>query len=341
MALPAIMAGVSAASSLVGGIMAAKAQKASMAQQQAMYDKALQEFEAIGLPPDLSKKIIMEQFQQVGILEPEMEQQIDLAQSNVAGLKEDQGLRNTQMDVLSQIAQRGQVGLSPVERAELNKIRQQTARDTEAKRQQILSEMQSRGMAGSGNELIASLQASQAGADVASEEGDRLAAMASQNALNALAQSGQLSSGIRSQDWQANMDRASAADQFSLQDWAAQNARQSTNVGARNAAQAANLSAKQNVSNMNTAQENAERQRMEQAKRDYFQDRMNLAAGKSGQYQGMGNLAAQQGQAQANMYTGIASGLGNAAAAYGQYSADQTNQQLNRENALEVAKLKK
>lgn len=168
--------------------------------------------------------------------------------------------------------------------------------------------------------------------------------MAAQNALAALAQAGQLSSGIRGQDFQAELARRSAEDQFSLENWAQQNARQTRNVGTRNQAQAQNLANQQRIAEMNLAQENAERLRMEQAKRDYFQDRMNLAAGKAGMYQGQGQLAAQQGAAQAQMYQGIGSGLGSAAMAYGQHQTQQNQfnqqmslaqQQMNNQNAYQ------
>lgn len=300
---------------MVGNWMSSKDRKAA---QQAL-QRGMYELEAIGMPPDLSKRIIFQEFQQMGVLTPELEQDIDLAESQVSLITEDPELRDAQMDALRGIQERGRVGLGPEERLALSEIRSEIGAETEAKRQQILQNFAARGQGGSGAEFIAAMQASQAGAEEASRAGDRLGAMASQSALQALSEGGRLSGQIRQQDFGVAQAKGEAADRFSLAEFNAANQRQARNIGALNQAQAANLAQTQKTADMNVAQENQERLRMEQAKRDYWQDRLARAsafAGVGGQAARGYNQAAQQ---QAQMWQGIGTGIGSGFGAYGSY----------------------
>lgn len=299
---------------LIGNMMGSKDRK----QQSAMMQKALQELEAVGLPPDISKRVVMEEFQQVGILTPELEQDIELASSQVAGITEDPSVRQAQVDALNMLQERGRAGLGPEERAAFNQFRSEVQRDSEAKRQQVLTDMASRGMAGSGSELIASLQAGQSAADRASEEGDRLAAAASQNALQAMVQSGQMAGTLRNADLDVANLKAGAADQFNLEKFNQANMRQTRNVDRGNQAQQYNLGEKQRVADTNISQENTERQRMNQAELDVYNAKLDRAKAMSGQYQTQANFSGQNAAQKAQMGASIGSGVGTGAAGFSQ-----------------------
>lgn len=302
---------------ILGGISASSGRKAQAEAAAA----ALAELNKIGMPPDLSKEVIMQHFQSQGIMTPELEQDIHLAASQVGQISEDKGLRANQMDVLNTLAQQSRGGLNAGDRQAYNELRASTQRDSEAKRQQILQQMQAQGQGSSGASLMAQLQSAQAAEDTQSAGGDRLAAEASRRALDALAQRGQMAGNVRSQDFSVNQARAAAEDQrnqFLLQNSAAM---QQRNVGARNEAQGANLQQAQSLANANTAQANAESQRQNEAKRTYYSDQLNLATTKANALNRQGSQQATSAQAQGDMFANVGAALGQGAATYGNYAA--------------------
>lgn len=301
---------------LVGGIMGNSSRK----QQLAMMQQAYAELSKVGLPPDLSKAVILKQFQSQGILTPELEQDINLAHSAVADIKEDNSLRNAQMESLGALGNLSRGGLSAGDRASFNELRNQVQRDAEAKRQQILQQMQAQGMGSSGAALISQLQGAQASDDQASANADRIAAQASQNALQALNQRAGLAGNVRSQDFNAAQAKAQAIDQrnqFLFQNSAAQ---QQRNIAAQNAAQQANLANQQRLSEMNAQQGNQELYRQNQAKQDYFNSNLGLAQAKANALNGQAGYYGQQAQNQQNMYSGLGNAVGQGFAAYGAYA---------------------
>jgi hypothetical protein len=305
---------------MMGNSAAKKGREAQAAAARAAYA----ELERIGLPPDLSKEIILQQFNNMGVLTPELEQEIDVQASEVSQIKEDPSLRGAQMEALNTLGQVSRGGLQAGDRQAYNELRASTQRDSEAKRQQILQQMQMQGQGGSGASLIAQLQSGQAAEDTASAQGDRLAAQASQNALAALSQRSNLAGNMRSQDMSAAEMRARAVDDRNR--FLAENsvARQRSNVGALNEAQQANLANKQRLSEMNISQGNTELQRQNQAKRDYWQDQLGLASAKSNALNNQGTMAQQAGQAKADMYSGMGNAIGQGFAAYGSNKAKTT-----------------
>ncbi len=306
-----------AGASLIGGLMGGSAAKKAAAAQQRAAAAALAEYANLGVPPELAKEIILQQYQQQGILTPELEQEIELQSSQVAQIKEDPALRNQQMSALDLISQAARGGLSAADRAGYNELRSSTQRDSEAKRQQILQQMGARGMSGSGAELMTQLQSAQGSDDQASAAADRLAAQASINALNSIAQQSQQAGSLRTQDLDVNKMRANAEDQRNQFLYTNSAARQSTNVAARNAAQAANLQQKQNIANQNVGQANAELNRQREAQQTEWQNKMNLASAKANANLGIGAAQQAAGQQQANMYQGIGNALAQGIGTYG------------------------
>lgn len=286
---------------IFGGYIGAGQAAGDKSKAQGYAEDAFNELLGIGMPPDLSKELILQHFQQAGLLNPEMEQAIEQTYSAVQQMQEDPTGRNTQLEALAKLKNLSKSGLGAEDRAALNQVRDQVQRDLEGKRQQILQSYQARGMGGSGAELIAQLQGSQAGANQASMEGDRLAAMAQQRAREALMQSANLGGQLRTQDYIAAMNRARAEDELNRFNVQNQIARQQRNIGSKNAAQQFNLQNKQRIMDSNVAQANQELYRQNEAKRDYWQDQIDRANLRSGAYKG---LAGEYGRRAQNIAKG-------------------------------------
>ena len=319
------------ASSVIGGILGNNAASAGRAAQAAAAQAALAQLNALGMPPDLSKELILQKFQEAGQLTPDLEQEINLQASQMAQVKEDPSLRAHQTDVLNTLAQQSRGGLQAGDRAAYNELRAKVQQDSEAKRQQLMQQMQAQGMGGSGASLLAQLQSSQGAADQASAGSDRLAAQASQNALAALRQRGQQAGQLRSQDFSNASALAQAQDQRNQFLFNNSAAMQQRNIAAQNAAQAANLGTKQQVMSANTQLANAEQARQTQAKQTYWNSQMGLAAAKASALNNQGAMAQRAGEAQANMYSGIGSAIGQGAAAYGNQLNENEQKKLDRE----------
>jgi hypothetical protein len=125
-------------------------------------------------------------------------------------------------------------GMNASDRANLARIQSQTAQADRGRRDAIMQGMQRRGMGGSGAELLAQLQSSQAATDRASAEGMNVAGMAQDRALKALMEGGNLAGGIRTQDFGEQAQVAQARD--AIAKFNAQNANQMSqyNVGQAN-----------------------------------------------------------------------------------------------------------
>jgi hypothetical protein len=305
----------SIAAPVVGGLVGNLMGAGDRNTQRRMMAAALNELNALGVPPDLSREILFKEFERAGIYTPQLEEDVKLAESEVGKIQEDPALKQQQVKALQQMQQRAQVGLSAEDRAALNQVRSQTQRDSEAKRQQILQQMQARGMGGSGAELMAQLQASQGASDQAAEGSDRLMAQAQQRAMEALRASGAMAGDIRQQDFGVEQTRASARDQ--LEQMKAQNsiARQRANVDRLNQGQMVNLQEQQRIQDANTQLSNAEKLRMRQAEGEFFDRKANLATTKANAMTGQAGFYGQQAQQTQNMMAGIGSGLGTAGGA--------------------------
>lgn len=339
--MPWVAGGMAAAAiggAVIGSISGAK----DRAQAREMMGKAMAELDAIGLPPDLSQKILYEKFKVAGILTPEMEQDLGEVSSTMANVKEDPTLRNAQMDSLTKMSQYGKTGLRPEDRAQLGQILDQLRSSAEGKKEQIKNEFAARGQSGSGTELISELQASQGADQLASQQGMELAAMASKNAMGAIQAQAEMASGVRNQDFSANSAKAQAKDEMNKFNYQYASARQSRNVAARNSAQQYNVQTAQQVSAANTQQENSERLRQVEAKRQYWQDRLSLAQSKANAYTGQASFSQAESARKGQMGASIGSGIGQAIGAGAQYNSynnrtDAINNQNNYNDAINTS----
>jgi len=325
------IAGGMAAVQIGGSILSSNAQKkaanAAAAAQQAALEEYRRLIDEVGAPPDLSAAVVLEKLQQAGVLTPELEQAINLDASKRAQVQEDDSLRGAQVRALQQMAKRSRSGLTAEERAEANIARGEVQRDLQAKQEQIVNDLAMRGQAGGGAEIAARLMSSQEAADRASEEADRIQAMASARALQAMQAESQMAGSLRGQDFDVNMAKAGAEDEFNRFNVENQISRQTRNIGARNVSQEANLREKQRIQDTNTETANAEKYRQLEAKRQFWQDKLSYAQAKAAPVLGMGQVGAQQasalGQNKANLISGIAGGISSGFGALSNYYASQ------------------
>lgn len=307
MALPLILG---AASTVLGGILGAIERSGADAEAKELLRKAIETYQQAGMPPNTSLPLILKQFSQQGIITPELEKDIQMRSSEAANLQEAPEGREAQISALQQLAQVSKGGLRPEDRAAFNQLRDETMRQEEAKRQQIVQNMQARGVAGSGAELAAQLQSAQSGANTMAQRGDEISSLASQRALQALGQYGSMGGQVRGQDFSNSMAKAQAADalaQFNIQN---QRALQTRNVGTLNDAQKLALAEKQRIADTNIQQANRETERQNQAKADDYSKRLDYYKGLAGLYGGQAQGVREQGKDVASGYQAAGTGLG-------------------------------
>lgn len=303
------------AAGLAGGLIGHFASEGDQDQANALLQAGYQKYLDLGAPPDQAKQLLLKEYKEAGKLTPALEQQINAGPSAVAGITEDPSLQNAQMGALQQLQQRAQGGLTPEERAQYVQSQIEAQRAGQAKNAQILQQMQASGQGGSGAQLAAQLSASQNGTNEAAQGGLNLASLASQNALNASSQSGQLGGQIRGQNFNVADTKAQAADQLNRFNVQNQIANQQRNVGSQNRAQEANLNNSQQIANANTGMANQEQLRELQGARQTWQDKATLAGMQSGALIGQAGGFQNQANQTAGMWNGLGKGVGQMGAA--------------------------
>lgn len=311
MGAAAVPALINAGGSIIGGLAGRSASSSASDSQRAAIDRMARAYEEIGMPPETYKPLILKELQQAGILTPELEQEIKLGPSAVSSVKTDQALKEQQLNALKELKDRGGAGLTPEERAQFAKMQQQVGADEESKRQQILQQSAMRGQSGGGQELAAQLLSSQASANQASQAGMELSGQASQRALQAMLQGGQLAGNVQQQQFGQDIQRSQAQDEFNRFNTQNQIAQQSRNIGVKNQSQAANLQNLQNIQNTNVGQYNQELRRQQDARQQYWDSRLRQAQGISGNQQSAAQQYGQQAERTQNAAGTITGGIVN------------------------------
>lgn len=306
---------------IVGGLIANESARGGRDAASRAAQSAREAIEQLQIPDIEKQKIYNELPQVMGQYFPEAEVSSALGPSQMEGISTDPRLRDAQMQALEKLSTIGQEGLTAEDRLALNTMRRQVAGDEQAKQGQILQNMAQRGMGGSGAELAARLQSSQSSADRASQESDRIAAMAQQRALQGITQAGTLGGQIRSQDYGEQADRARAADsiaQFNLQN---QQSVQQRNIQARNQAQQQNLANQQRVAEQQVALRNQQQQYNNQLLQQQYQNERQRALDMNGVYNSKAAELNGQAQQQAGQTKDIFTGVGGIVGSLGQSSA--------------------
>jgi hypothetical protein len=254
--LPLLGAAVSGLGGLVGGLFGSDNEEAAENARR----QALQELSGVRIPTVEEQQIALERLQLQGELNPQMEGVESLGPSEMGAISLDPQLRAAQMAALRDMGSIARGGLSAADRANINEIRARNAQQVRAQEESIMQEMARRGTGGGNQELVARMQAAQMGANRASAEGDRIAAMAEQARREALTQQANMAGNVRGADFGEASAKAQAADAIARFNAANKQGVMTRNVGASREAEAANLTAKQRLADANVGLSNQQQQ---------------------------------------------------------------------------------
>ena len=219
-----------------------------------------------------------------------------------------QAMRQKQLQALGGVEQLSQTGLSAIDRAALSEIQNEIAMQERGQRESILQNMAQRGISGSGQELAAQLQSSQAASQLASQQGLQQAAQAQRARVDALSNLSNMATGIESTDFERQAQKAQAQDvinQFNVQN--------------RNVAGLRNLQTQQDLSSMNAQERNRIAQaNIDLANKQIMQNKVNRPLAQYGLQtdytsalsQGIGGVGQTQTQQQLANQQAMMQGLG-------------------------------
>ncbi len=307
-----------AAVATVGGALIGSSQaERQQAQANAARQQALEQFQNINLPNIEQQQLNLQDYINAGTMTPEMEQLIGMGPTAMEGISLDPQARAMQLQALEQMSGLASGQVQPGDIAGFEMAKREAGAYDQAKQGQILQEMQQRGQGGSGAELLARLKSTQTSADRLQQAGLEQAKQMQAARIAALQNQSNMASSLRSQDYGQETDLARARDtiaQFNAQN--AQNVN-TRNTGARNTAQLTNLQNQQNTSNMNVESRNKQQVANKGLLQQQYNNQLNLAAAKAGQYGGQAASQDQQAGQTAGMWAGIGQGVGTAISAYG------------------------
>jgi hypothetical protein len=262
------------------GLTDSKAGTGEMASARDLQMQVLKRLEDVPLPDYEKQRIAIEAMESpelVGELIAE-----ELGPSALEQISLDPKMRQAQMAALESMAELGQVGLAPEDLAAARELQRQVGAQEQARQESILQQMERMGTGDSGLALAAKLSSSQAAANRAAVEADRLAQQAGQSRRAALAQTSGMAGNLRTQDYGEAARAAEAQDLINR-----------FNVGQRMDVQRSNLTNRQRIAEAQVAQRNLQRQSTAGLDRQQFEDRMRKAGAEGG---AMGNIAATQMQ---------------------------------------------
>lgn len=331
--------------SVIGSLASASDREKAQKAMQEAYDM----LKNTPMPPDLSKRLVIERLKDAGVWKPEMEQAIDVGVSKVSEIQESPEFRQKQLATLAGLEEISKTGMSATARAEMNRLRMQAGRDEQARRQSLMQQMQARGLAGGGAELAAQLASQQGAATQEAEAADRLAAQQEQAKLSALTQMGGMAGQIRGQEFDIARTKAEAADQFKKFDISARRDIEQRRAAQETAARQYAIQNQQRLADINTQMANMETQRQAQAQRQYWEDQLSRNRMIAGAQMGQGQMYQQQAQGTQQSWGQIGGAVAGGLSALGQYgmgaglraaqtrAADATADYYNRSNPLPLS----
>lgn len=315
---------------MIGSIIGASQAQGSVNSANDARNSALAQYANLQLPSIEEQQLLLQQYANAGLFNPNLESTINYGPSAFEGIALDPALRQKQMEALTQMNQVALQGVTPADRAIQELVRRNAASEAEAKNQQILQNMQARGMGGSGNELIARLQASQSGADRMAQQGLEQQANSQQARLQAIQQYGNMASQLRNQDYGESSNLANARDAINKMNTAnAQNVQQ-RNVGSQNQAQQYNLGNAQQISNNNVNLANQQQSHNKGLIQQNYNNQIQKASSMAGQYNNQAQAHQQQAANTAGMWSGMGQGVGTLMGGFGAKMQPAATQMTNQ-----------
>ena len=292
-------------------------------QAAANMQKALATLDAVGIPPDLAKPLLLQHLQQAGKLSPVYEAALTSDNFTPAQIQENPQTRTDLTSGLANLKAESQGGLNPEQLAAAHELFNKVNANTQAQMKGALQSQEMQGKAGSGDTLAAQLNAQQQGAQNLTEGAGNIGAANFKAQQQALQDYISGTGNLRSQDLSKLTSNAQLQQQADM--WKANNAssRQARNVASTNTANAANWN-QDNAQNMyNTTLDNNELARQRAAQQQEWEDKMQLAAARANAYTGQAGFDMQQAQNSNQAWNNVTQGVTGAAGAYGQYKNNQ------------------
>lgn len=319
--MPLIVGGIAAP--IIGGIAGNLLSKGDRDAALAMQQQALQNIQNVNTPDIEKMKLALQQYQNLGQLTPEMEKAIAQKDSEMKSIQVDPRLRNAQMQALQSLQKVGAGGLRPEDIAAITQVKNAVAQQDKANQEAILQNMQQRGIGGSGNELAARLMSSQNAANRASDQDMNVAGQASQRALQALAQSGNMGQSMETTQFGEAAQTANAQDIINR--YNAMNAQQvaNQNVAVKNAAQAQNLANAQSIANQNVGLNNQQQQYNTGLQQQQFQNQLSKAQAGVAPSNNVSNAYMNNAAATQSLFSGLGQGVGQGSTAVANYNQNQ------------------
>ena len=311
----ALALGASALAPVIGGAIGNAASSGDRDAARQAQAEALKQMLDLKVPDPQQQKIYLQRLVSQGQLDPEMESYINASPSKMEGVSTDPRLKEAQMRALSQMQSLGNTGFNAQDKMVLNQAAADTARQAQGRDQSILQSMAQRGMGGAGSELAARMMSAQQATQNQAEQGDRVAAMAQQRALESIAQAGGMAGSLRSQDFDQQSAIARAQDQINQFNTQNRIAAQQRNVSASNQAQQYNLAERQRIADTNAGLANQQEIHNKGLSQQNFDNQYRRAAGVGGAYNTAAGNYNNNAQAISNMWAGIGSGVGRTAGA--------------------------
>ena len=258
------------------------------------YQQAIDEINKVYTPTVDEQKIQLEKLVQQGIITPEEMQLYLQEDSGLQDINVDPRFRQAQVGALEQLQDvANQDGLTAMDRARLADITDAENVEERGQREAIEQNARERGIGGSDFMLASKLINNQEAANRAARKGTDVAAIAEQRVLDAMQAAGQMGGQLNESEFAQQAKVKAAQDAINQFNTANRQQVEGSNVGARNVAQQSNLTEKQRMSDVNTTNENANRERNANLIQQKFQDEMAKASAKAGVYQNWGNSAQQ------------------------------------------------
>lgn len=312
------------AAPVIGGIIGQQASQGSIDAANAARQAALAQYAGINVPTIAQQTLSLQNQNSAGTLTPQQEQAIALGQSNLGNISLDPRLASSQMNALQQTQAIANGQPSAADMAGFQLAQQNAAANLTSQNSKVLQDMQQRGQAGSGAELLAKLKNNQDSAQTLATQQLEQAQAMQQARLAALSSQAQMGSNLTNQQYGQQANLANAND--AIAKYNAQNSQAvgNTNVSANNNAQAANLQNAQNISNANTAINNQGQIANKGLYQTQFNNQMGLAGAKAGQYGNIAGAAQTQAGNTASQDATIGQGVGQALAGFARASKPTT-----------------
>lgn len=310
-----IAAGAAIGSSLIGKASADSERDAATQQ----YMDAVRYFESIGVPSVEAQKLVMQEYQNQGMLTPEMEQAFQQTGNAYDDIQLTPQYKEASLDALNSlrgIADSG--GQTLTDKANIQRLLSEVGQADRGRREAIMSRLGARGQLGSGLELSGQLQNAQDASTQANQNALTIAGQQQDRALEAIRQGGLMGQQMNQQEFGQQSQIAQARNAINQFNTNAQQQVANRNVNRNNSAQEYNLTNKQRISDSNTDLHNKEQQYNKELLQKQFDNQMKKATGMANARQGLASNYSDNADRTAGMWAGIGDAASKAGTAIGQ-----------------------